>query len=238
MTTNGPARLLTAFSLVAMLCAWSVSSASQGPDSPIGEADLVLLEGKVITVDPNDSIAEAVAVKNGNIVAVGHNSEIAKLAGPQTQVVHLGGRSVLPGFIDAHTHLEGIAAFHRMLDIHVPPLKDVDDILEKVRNEVKVKKPGEWIVGAGGWGQVLPTRGQLDSVAPDNPVVLRESAHVQILNSKALELLGIDKNTVPPLGGNIYEDPVTGEPTGKIQEMPQVWQSKIPPPPMKSANSL
>jgi len=230
VTTNVPARLLTAFSLIAMLCAWPARSASQGVDSRVGEADLVLLEGKVITVDPSDSIAEAVAVKNGNIIAVGHNSEIAKLAGPQTQVVHLAGRTVLPGFIDAHTHLEGIAAFHRMLDIHVPPLKDVDDILEKVRNEVKVKKPSEWIVGAGGWGQVLPTRQQLDSVAPDNPVVLRESAHVQILNSKALELLGIDKNTVPPLGGNIYKDAVTGEPTGKIQEMPQVWQSKIPPP--------
>jgi len=196
----------------------------------MGEADLVLLEGKVITVDPNDSIVEALAVKNGRIVATGHNSEITKLVGPRTQVVHLGGRSVLPGFVDAHTHLEGIAAFHRMLDVHVPPLKGVDDILDKIRNEVNAKKPGDWIVGAGGWGQVLPTRQQLDSVAPDNPVVLRESAHVQILNSKALQLLGIDKNTVPPLGGNIYKDPITGEPTGKIQEMPQVWQSKIPPP--------
>jgi len=230
VTTNIAARVVSGFAVVAMLSAWPVSSASQGLDCYFGEADLVLLEGKVITVDKNDSIAEAVAVKNGTIVAVGHNSEIAKLAGPQTQMVHLDGRSVLPGFIDAHTHLEGIAAFHRMLDIHVPPLKGVDDILERVRNEVKVKKPGEWIVGAGGWGQVLPTRQQLDLVAPDNPVVLRESAHVQILNSKALQLLGIDKNTVPPLGGNIYKDSVTGEPTGKIQEMPRVWQSKIPPP--------
>jgi predicted amidohydrolase YtcJ len=79
-----------------------------------------------------------------------------------------------------------------MLDVHVPPLKGVDEILTKVRNEVSNKKPGEWIVGAGGWGQVLPSRQQLDSAAPENPVVLRESAHVQILNSKALQVLGIE----------------------------------------------
>jgi predicted amidohydrolase YtcJ len=123
VTANIAARVVSSFAVVAMLSTWPISSASRGQDCYFGEADLVLLEGKVITVDPSDSIAEVVAVKNGTIVAVGHNSEIAKLAGPQTQVVHLGGRSVLPAFIDAHTHLEGIAAFHRMLDIDVPPLK-------------------------------------------------------------------------------------------------------------------
>jgi hypothetical protein len=206
------------------------TAAQDDPRLVDGTADLVLLDGKVITVDPADSIAEAVAVKAGRIIAVGQNADISRLIGEKTQVVHLAGKSVLPGFVDAHTHLEGIAAFHRMLDVHVPPLKGVDQILEKVRDKVRSTKPGEWIVGAGGWGQVLPTRQQLDAVAPDNPVVLRESAHVQILNSKALQLLGIDKNTVPPRGGNISHDPKTGEPTGRIQEMPGVWQSHISPP--------
>jgi predicted amidohydrolase YtcJ len=221
---------LIGLALLVILSAEPLRPAPQTPASPGDEADLVLFEGKVITVDPSDSVVEGVAVKGGHIVAAGRNSEISKWIGKQTQVVHLGGKSVLPGLIDAHTHLEGIAAFHRMLDVHVPPLKGVDEILDSVRGEVSKKKSGEWIVGAGGWGQVLPNRQQLDSVAPDNPVVLRESAHVQILNSKALQALGIDRNTVPPLGGNIYKDPATGEPTGKIQEMPQVWQSKIPPP--------
>lgn len=215
---------------LALLIAQPLWPAQHTSMVPNGDADLVFIEGKVITVDPRDSIAEAVAVKGGRIVAVGSNSDIRMRIGRRTEVVHLAGRSVLPGFVDAHTHLEGIAAFHRMLDVHVPPLTGVDDILDKVRDETSRKKPGEWIVGAGGWGQVLPTRQQLDSVAPENPVVLRESAHVQILNSKALQVLGIDRNTVPPLGGNIYKDLATGEPTGKIQEMPQTWQSRVPPP--------
>src|SRR5262249_20595907 len=132
------------------------------------------------------------------------------------------------GFVDAHTHLEGIAEFHRMLDIHVPPLQGVEEILDKVRARVAAVKPGEWIVGAGGWGQPLPTREQLGKVAPSNPFVLRESAHVQILNTVALKAVGIDKEYVPPRGGRVFRDAKTGEPTGKIQEMPQVWLAKVP----------
>lgn len=216
--------------LLAALWAQPARPAQNDPRLRDGEADLVLLDGKVITVDPNDSIAEAIAIKGNRIIAVGQTEEITKLIGLQTQVVKLRGRSVLPGLVDAHTHLEGIAAFHRMLDVHVPPLKGVDEILDKVRDKVRSTKPGEWIVGAGGWGQMLPTRQQLDAVAPGNPVVLRESAHVQILNSRALQAVGIDRNTVPPRGGNISHDPKTGEPTGRIQEMPGIWQSRIPAP--------
>jgi predicted amidohydrolase YtcJ len=212
--------------------AWALAAHAATSDDPRlldGTADLVLLDGKVITVDAHDTVAQAVAVKAGHIIAVGSSKEVSQLVGARTQVVRLGGRSVLPGFVDAHTHLEGIAAFHRMLDIHAPPLKSVEDILDKVRARVAKAQPGEWIVGAGGWGQVMPTRAQLDSVAPNNPVVLRESAHVQTLNSAALKILGIDKNYVPPRGGHVFRDPTTGEPTGKIQEMPAVWGKKIPP---------
>lgn len=221
------ARWLSAGVLVCGLGA----QAAMGADLRLrdGTADLVLLDGKVITVDPQDTIAQAVAVKDRRILAVGTSKEIEQLVGTGTKVIRLGGKAVLPGFIDAHTHLEGIAAFHRMLDIHVPPLKGVEDILAKVRARVSASKPGEWIVGAGGWGQPLPTREQLDTVAPNIPVVLRESAHVQILNTRALKLLGIDKNYVPPVGGHVYRD-ANGEPTGKIQEMPAVWMAKVPPP--------
>ncbi len=195
-----------------------------------GFADLVLLDAKVITVDARDSIAQAVAVKGNRILAVGDTDAISHLIGARTQVIRLGGQAVLPGFIDAHTHLEGIAAFHRMLDVHAPPLKGVDDILAKVKERVRSAAPGEWIVGAGGWGQALPTREQLDRVAPDHPVVLRESAHVQILNSRAMRAIGIDRNYVPPRGGHVFVDPRTGEPTGRIQEMPAVWMERIPEP--------
>lgn len=192
-------------------------------------ADLVVINASVITVDARDSIAAAIAVKGDRILAVGSTAEVKQWVGLKTRVLDLAGKSVMPGIIDAHTHLEGIAAFHRMLDVHVPPLKNVDEILRKVRERVASVPAGSWVVGAGGWGQSLPTREQLDSVAPDNPVVLRESAHVQILNSTALRLLGIDKKYEPPRGGRVFRDPVSGEPTGKIQEMPEVWLNKVPP---------
>ncbi len=200
------------------------------PRLDAGSADIVLLQGKIITVDAQNTIAQGVAVKDGRILAVGSSEQVKRFVGPKTQVLNLGGKTVLPGFIDAHTHLEGIAAFHRMLDVHAPPLKGIDEILEKVKARVSQAQPGEWVVGAGGWGQQLPTREQLDKVAPANPVVLRESAHVQILNSAALQALGINKTYVPPRGGHVFRDPQTGEPTGKIQEMPQVWSEKLPEP--------
>ena len=183
----------------------------------------------MITVDAHDSIAQAVAIKGDRIVAVGSDREMSGLIGAGTQVIHLSGKSVLPGLIDAHTHIEGIADYHRMLDIHVTPVTDVAGVLARVRERVRSARPDEWIVGAGGWGQVLPTREQLDEVAPKNPVVLRESAHVQILNTRALDILGINKSYTPPRGGHVFLDPKSGQPTGKIQEMPDVWQSKIPP---------
>ena len=224
-------RLLILGSSVALWLAapaWPAGTASQLRLAD-GAADLVLLGGKVITVDAHDTIAQAVAIKGERIVAVGTDQQMSTLIGAGTRVLHLGGRSVLPGLIDAHTHVEGIADFHRMLDLHVPPLNGVAGILDKVRERVRTATPDEWIVGAGGWGQVLPTRQQLDDAAPKNPVVVRESAHVQILNTRALEMLGITKDYVPPRGAHVFLDPKTGLPTGKIQEMPDVWQSKIPP---------
>ena len=212
------------------LAALNVVGASVSGDTRLvrGAADLVLLNGAVITVDPQDSIAAAIAVKGERILAVGTAHDVKRLIGPGTRIIDLAGTSVMPGIIDAHTHLEGIAAFHRMLDVHIPPLKNIEDITQQVRAQVVSLPPGAWIVGAGGWGQSLPTRVQLDAVAPENPVVLRESAHVQILNSKALQILGITKGYIPPRGGRVFLDPVSGEPTGKIQEMPDVWMDKVP----------
>jgi predicted amidohydrolase YtcJ len=203
---------------------------SQDPRLTTGAADTILIDGKIMTVDAKDTMATAVAVRSGRLIAVGATREILRYSDSHTEVIHLGGRTVLPGFIDAHTHLEGIAEFHRMLDIHAPPLKDVDAILDKVRQRVEAVKPGEWVIGAGGWGQPLPTRAQLDAIAPRNPVVLRESAHLQVLNSLALKMAGIGKDSVPPTGGHIFRDPKSGELTGRIQEMAFVWSNLMPPP--------
>jgi predicted amidohydrolase YtcJ len=192
-----------------------------GPDLRFadGAADIVLLDGRLITMAPDNSTAQAVALGHGRIVAVGDGAEIRKLIGPKTHVIDLHGKAVLPGLIDAHTHIEGIADYHRMLDLHIPPLKDVDEMLRKIKQRAENTPKGEWIVGAGGWGQPLPTRAQLDSVTRDHPVLVRESAHEIIVNTKALELAHIDKNTPDPVGSKIWRDPQTGEPTGRLSEM-------------------
>jgi predicted amidohydrolase YtcJ len=184
-----------------------------------GPADVVLLDGKIMTVAPDNSIAQAVAIKQGRILDVGDNARIKQLIGSRTRVVQLHGKTVLPGFIDAHTHIEGIADYHRMLDLHVPPLKDVNEVLQKISERGNHTRKGEWIVGGGGWGQPMPTRDQLDAVTRDHPVLVRESAHEIIVNTKALELAHIDKNTPDPVGSKIWKDPITGEPTGRLSEM-------------------
>ena len=184
-----------------------------------GTAEVALLGGKVITVASDNSIAQALAIKGGRIVAVSDDATIQKLIGPKTQVIQLHGKTVLPGFIDAHTHIEGIADYRRMLDLHVPPLRGVDEMLRKIKERAARTAKGEWIVGAGGWGQPMPTRQQLDSVTRDHPVLVRESAHEIIANTKALELAHIDKNTPDPPGGKIWRDSRTGEPTGRLSEM-------------------
>jgi predicted amidohydrolase YtcJ len=206
--------------------------ADAGPDTRLadGAADIVLLGGKVITEAQDYPIAQAVALKNGRIVAVGDDAAVRRLIGPKTNVIQLHGKTVLPGLIDAHTHIEGIADYHRMLDLHIPPLKDVDEMLQKIRERAENTPQGEWIVGAGGWGQPMPTREQLDSVTRDHPVLVRESAHEIIVNTKALELAHIDRNTPDPTGSKIWRDPQTGEPTGRLSEMFGRMLALIPKP--------
>jgi predicted amidohydrolase YtcJ len=195
------------------------SSVIANSTSDLRSADTVLLDGKIITVDQNNSIAQAVAIKNGRIQAVGDSATIKQLIGPDTHIVQLHGKAVPPGFIDAHTHIEGIAHYHRMLDLHIPPLRDVQEMLQKIRERAALTPKGQWIVGAGGWGQPMPTRQQLDSVASDHPVLVREGAHEIIANSKALELAGINKGTPNRQGAKFWKDPNTGQPTGRLSEM-------------------
>ena len=215
------------------LCTFAFGAeADTGTDPRLidGAAEIVLLDGKVITVAPDNSIAQAVALKRGRIVAVGGNDAIRRLIGPETHVIQLHGGTVLPGLIDAHTHIEGIADYHRMLDLHIPPLKDVDEMLRRIKQRADNTRKGEWIVGAGGWGQPMPTREQLDSATQDHPVLVRESAHEIVANTKALALAHIDKNTPDPVGSKIWRDPKTGEPTGRLSEMFGRMLALIPKP--------
>ncbi len=186
------------------------------------DADLVLRGGKVVTVDGDGTVAEAMAVKGNRIAIVGTNAAIDELVGPGTLVIELRGRTLLPGFIDAHNHVEGSAhgQFFR-LPVSVPPLKTAEDVLDKVRERASELPPGTWIEGQGTYYQPMPTREQLDTAVPDHPVVIRWSAHDVIANSKAMQMSGIERNTPHPAGGHIERGP-DGEPTGIFRDARQL----------------
>jgi predicted amidohydrolase YtcJ len=182
---------------------------------------LVLHHGKIVTVDPGFRIAEALAVKGGRILAVGSNAEILALAGPETQRLDLGGKTVLPGLIDSHTHPVGAAMYE--FDHPVPDMETIADVLAYVKSRAEALPPGEWISVSQVFitrlkEQRYPTREELDRVAPKHPVVFRTGPDAS-LNSLALKLSGIDRNFRITDGkpGRIERDPKTGEPTGIVR---------------------
>ena len=195
--------------------------------TPAQLADLVLRGGKVITLDAGDRVAEALAVRGNRILAVGSNAEIARLTGGATRVIELRGRSVTPGFIDAHTHTEHTAEFLTFwVSVHSPPLPDAAAILARVRERAQQQPAGTWIIGQGTFGQVMPTPAELTREFPAHPVVLRWSRHSYVVNKKALEVSGITAATPDPQGGKIHKGP-DGEPTGLLEEAFDLL--KIPP---------
>lgn len=199
-------------------------------------ADLVLLNGKVVTVDPKDTITEALAVKRGKIIKVGTSEEVKALVGEETRVIDLEGKTLLPGFIDTHCHpaLGGTEIFE--VDCRSPPVKSIKEILEKIREKTEKTPKGEWVRARNyNENKLLErrhiTRWELDQVAPDNPVFIsKETGHLYVVNSKALELAGITKDTPNPPGGKIDRNPKTGEATGLLYETAAMMVTKIIPP--------
>ncbi|MGD0134554.1 MAG: amidohydrolase [Bryobacteraceae bacterium] len=187
--------------------------------------DLILSNGKIITVDERFSIAQAVAIKGDRIVAVGSNQEMARLAGPNTRRIDLLGRSVTPGLIDNHMHLLRAAATW-LREVRFDGMESRKQAVEMLRARAKAAGPGEWVYNIGGWthNQFTDdpkrfTREELDQIAPDNPVSLQESYYQVFLNSKALQALGIEANKPDPpefVSGSIKRD-ASGKPTGIIQ---------------------
>jgi predicted amidohydrolase YtcJ len=188
----------------------------------MSHATLVLLNGKVYTLNYRKPTAQAVAVSNEKIVYVGENSEASKFAGSKTKVVDLDGRTVLPGFTDCHVH---VASFGRSLSaLNLRNVTSITQLKEIVTERAQQHFPETWILGYG-WDQEkfaekrLPTRWDLDEAAADNPVILfRVCTHICVANSKALEEAEIQKYTIAPFGGRIDKDPSTGELTGILRE--------------------
>ena len=188
-------------------------------------ADIVFKNGNVYTSNDKAAKAQAIAVKADKIVFVGTNEAAQKFIGPTTRVVDLKGSTVLPGFTDSHQHLSGVG--FREMTLNLEFTTSLEDLLAKLKARVDQAKPGAWITGRG-WIEthwtpaVFPTRGDLDKVSPNNPVILgRADGHGAVANSAALKLAGVDKNTPNPFGGEISKDKETGEPNGMLLDSAQ-----------------
>src|SRR6266704_5191782 len=211
-------KLFRACVCVALLIAAASWSHAQEP-----AADLILVNGKIVTVDDRFAIAQAVAVKGGRIIAVGKNQEVAKLAGPATQRLDLRGKTVIPGLIDNHAHFIR-AAEHWHQEMRLDGVTSRRRALAMLAERARAARPGEWIVTLGGWSEEQFTdepRGfpleELDRITPDNPVVLQAVYIRSYLNSAALKAAGIDSGTPDPRGGRIEKD-AGGRPTGIVRD--------------------
>jgi Predicted metal-dependent hydrolase with the TIM-barrel fold len=198
-------------------------------------ADVVFNNGNIYTVNARVPKADAIAVKAGKIIFVGSNAGVKKYISPQTQVIDLKGRTVVPGLTDSHCHLTGIGL--REMSFNLEGVASLDEFLARLQERVARAKPGEWITGRG-WIEtfwkppVFPTRQDLDRVAPDNPVYLtRADGHASVANSAAFKRAGIENSTPSPEGGEIMKDKATGALHGMLLDHAQELVAKHIPPP-------
>jgi predicted amidohydrolase YtcJ len=192
---------------------------AQQPDA--NAPTLVLLNGKILTMNDQSLVVQAVAIRDGKILAVGDDATIRSMAGTATRTIDLGGKTVVPGLIDTHAHFKaaGLADYV----VNMSRAKTIAEALEAIKQFAAKKKPGEWIIG-GAWhppSQLAEkrylTRQEIDSAAPNNPVYLRTVGHFSMANTLALSKAGVTKDTPNPSGGNFERDS-SGELTGVLVE--------------------
>lgn len=200
-------------------------------------ADMILHRGKIVTLDRDFSIHEAVAIKDGRIQAIGTEREMRPLTSPATRVIDLGGRTVIPGLNDSHI-LATLAGLNWDVELHWESTRTLADALRQIGAAAKARPPGSWIVVGGGWVPTqfgerrFPTRADLDALAPGHPVYVQYLRQGALLNSVALTVLGISPRTPDPAGGKFERNPQNGELTGWLQGAP-AWRlayEKIPGP--------
>jgi predicted amidohydrolase YtcJ len=185
---------------------------------------LILHSGQVLSLEPDPSPVDAVAVFRDRIVAVGNTEDVLSLAGPGTRIVDLAGRTLVPGFMDNHTHylLAGLDAPEVGVRVNVSECRSIAEQLSRIADKVATLQPGEWVITSCMYRGPLdvgrfPDRRDLDTVAPDNPVYVFQSGKNIIVNSIALGLAGIDRDTADPSEpeGHIVRD-ADGDPTGHL----------------------
>ncbi len=229
MRTDSPSPRLAA-SLAAGVLLLAACADGPAPAEGVTPADLVLRGGVIATVDPDNSMAEAVAIADGWIVAVGSNDDVDALIGAETEVIELDGRFAAPGFIEGHGHFMSLGNSKTILDLN--GAANWDAIVAMVADAVAEAEPGQWIRGRG-WHQEKwdsppdpavegnPTHASLSAVSPDNPVLLgHASGHAGFANAAALALAGFDRDSEPPPGGELVRDE-NGELTGLLRETAQ-----------------
>src|SRR6266446_8765177 len=197
------------------------------------EAELILHNGNFWTVNPRQPRAQAVAISGGRFLAIGSNDEVLALAAGKATKIDLGGKTVLPGFIDAHSHPAQAGLSHlRMVDCDQ---RSIADILKALRERASKTPPGEWVLGfkyddtKTTEGRPL-TRADLDAAVPDHPLfVQHRGGHTAWVNSPAIKLAKIDDHTPDPPGGTYDRDPATGHLTGRVRENGRVTFEKIIP---------
>jgi predicted amidohydrolase YtcJ len=185
-------------------------------------ADKILVNGNIHTVDPARPKAEAVAVGRGRILAVGANADIRRLAGPGTETIDLGGGFVLPGFTDSHVHF--VNGGFSLTSVQLRDAASKEEFVRRIAEKARSLPKGEWILD-GEWDHTLfhpvelPRREWIDAVTPDHPVCVgRLDLHMVLVNSLALRLAGVTRDTPVPAGGEIVKDPRTLEPTGILKD--------------------
>jgi predicted amidohydrolase YtcJ len=205
-------------------------------DKEMEFADLIITGGKIVTLDDQNTTANAIAIKEGRILQIGDSIEIQKLTGKNTKTIRLDGQMVMPGFIEGHGHFMSMGKNLQNLDLM--EIKNFDDLLDSVKNRLQNMPKGAWLIGRG-WHQEkwdklpaetvngFPVHNLLSAISPDNPVFLSHaSGHAALVNQKAMELVSINKNTPDPDGGRILRDN-QGNAVGILEENAEsiIWET-------------
>jgi predicted amidohydrolase YtcJ len=228
--------LLSCVSVGLGSAAWAQPPASEAaPAGGGGPAQLILFRGHVLTVDARDSVAQALAVRDGKIIAVGTDQDVLRLAGPATQRIDLKGRTATPGLIDSHAHIAE-AGVDELYHVNLSDVSTIAEVAQRVRAGIALLKPGEWLQGTG-WdeGKLAERRyltaADLDRVSPNNPVwLMHTTGHYAVANSMALRLAKITAASKNPAAGTIDRD-AKGVPTGVLKEAAMDAVLELIPPP-------
>lgn len=229
------ASLLTVLGVVLLLPHVAVGNGGPVSRSWTPTADTILYNGKIITVDDKFSIVDSVAIKDGRFIAVGTRGEVMRYAGNDTKKINLKRYTVIPGLIDSHNHMFNVGM--DMPKTQLVYCKTIADVLATIRSAAETLGPGEWVVTSSGWHEGmlaehrLPTRTELDAAAPNNPVFVPRGGHVAVVNSLALQLAGVTKDTPDPAGGEFKRDPGTGELTGMVVDTAKNYFTALLPVP-------